>query len=62
MMAGSVRFDERDFLTPRNGKNAQLVVIACMRGYRAPYDRLIFLSRKGLDFFGYSLYGHMKRV
>ena len=54
MMVGSVRFDERDFLTPRNGKNAQLVVIACMRGYRAPYDRLIFLSRKGLDFFGYS--------
>ncbi len=52
MMVGSVRFDERDFLTPRNGKNAQLVVIACMRGYRAPYDRLIFSHERVLTFLG----------
>lgn len=46
MMVGSVRFNDRDFLTPRSGKNVRLVVIACIRGYRAPYERLIFSLTK----------------
>lgn len=52
MMVGSVRFDERDFLTPRNGKNAQLVVIACMRGYRARMIVCFFSHERVLTFLG----------